>query len=534
MLLVKDLEKRIFNVNSLGKNMVRLQNKVKKDFYKSKHTKNKIKGKIYKFSKYLNLFAIFISSFSYISLAKEKLHEDKNKYFYTYILSCRSKVCFPKNYLENLLDKIPSNFEVYILKTNKNCYKLCYSLFENINKTSEKKIYSKLKLLKSYIPKSCNFVKKKIDAEKLLYLFKNEDYEEFVYLLRNKNVKLLPNKVLKALAISYLKLGYLDKAEKLLKLSLKKGDKDALNYLIEIYYSKGFYDKVIDIYKAHGEKYLKPIAKNLVFLAAIKLKQNEIAKKVLKSLKNTKYYSNIKKILRYKYKRKLTLSFGLDTNPEKEKKYFDPSLYTRLLFNLNRQNVFTYQNILFIFKYYPEDRFQDLNYIYVKFENVNKYLKKDYIFPYIEYLYSQNKSYSFSLGGGIKNKVKEYTLTLGISRIFSENDWRSKVNFKMKVKKINTNTLLEDSFKDIKDIKFIQNLYLSKYIKLGKYFEYLKITPSLNYGYSEQIFLNQKTKFKFQAKKSFYFLSTYEIGYLFKDKNLYNSLIFEVGKDFKF
>ena len=115
------------------------------------------------------------------------------------------------------LNSLPTNLKLFLYRT-KNYYTVRTGLFSEREKANEERIKLKRKL-------GLNGIVVKVIPEKILYLFYDEDYEEFLNLFSNISLERLPLSVVYAIGVSYSKVGNVKKAEEILRLALKKGEK---------------------------------------------------------------------------------------------------------------------------------------------------------------------------------------------------------------------------------------------------------------------------------------------------------------------
>ncbi len=315
---------------------------------------------------------------------------------------------------KNLLSKLPPNEKFFICE-EQHVYSVREGIFDDIKKAKQEKDRLKNRYnLKGRVVE--------IHPKSLLYLVKNEDYEELLGLLSEINPENLPPSLLPPVGTSLLKTGNIKKAVKILELALKKGEKDAIIPLTQAYYALNEYKNIIRLYQTHTEAFPER-ALYYVARSYIALKKPGKVRKLLSSIKDSRLR---KKILNKRKSLNLSVALGYDSNlyliPENiplQKRNRD-SWYRKFLLGLSGSSVLGSQSLSIFGKWLESRNNKELDFLMVSFRksvNISDYYL---IVPSLSYVYTLNQNYSVSIKSGLGKNFDGGNLVLlcGFERNF--------------------------------------------------------------------------------------------------------------------
>lgn len=316
------------------------------------------------------------------------------------------------------LNRLPLNLKLFIYKT-KGFYTVREGLFQKREEADRER-----RKLRNRV--GIDGIVVKTNPEKLLYLFYNEDYEEFLSLFSGLNIEKLSTDVIYAIGVSYLNLGKLKKAEKFLSTALKRGEKKSILELTKVYYAEGNYKKVVSLYESSKEKLPDSI---LYYVATsyLKLGNRERTKELLGKIK---VRSIREKILMGKTYLKTDLSYGYDSNiyliPEDvplERRSRSDNFEKFSLFVKN-SNLFRNCSFWIFGKRFENRHNSDLDIAILELEREENLSKFKLVLPSISYIYTMNSNYSLTLKSGIRKRFPSLFLSflLGFERNFITRD----------------------------------------------------------------------------------------------------------------
>ena len=319
------------------------------------------------------------------------------------------------------LNSLPTNLKLFLYRT-KNYYTVRIGLFPEREEANEEKAKLKRKL-------GLNGIVVKVIPEKILYLFYNEDYEEFLNLFSNISLERLPLSVVYAIGISYSKVGKVKKAKEILTLALKKGEERAIPVLVKLYYAEGNYEKVVSLYESSGKK-LPDSALYYVAIGYLKTGKAGKLKKIMDMIKDRKVKD---RILQKKTTVRTGISYGYDSNiylvPEDTPlgKRSRKDWYKKISLSIVDSNVFrSYSFSAFGKQFDDRDNSDnsDLDIVVLNFERKTKLSGFNLVLPSVSYIYTMNRNYSLTLKSGVRKKISSafLSLLLGYERNFIDQD----------------------------------------------------------------------------------------------------------------
>ncbi len=312
------------------------------------------------------------------------------------------------------LGELPLDLKLFLYRSG-NFYTVREGLFQKRKDADRERRKLKREL-------GLNGIVVRVLPEKLLYLFRDENYEEFLGLFSELRPEELPPKVLYAIGISHLKLGDFKEAESFLAMSLKKGERDATSKLVELYYAEGKYKKVTSLYEAWGEN-LPDSALYYVIASYLNEKNWRKAKELAAKVKA----ENVRKrILRKRTFLKTDISYGYDSNaylvpedfPLERRSRSDRYVKFSLFFT--GSDLFQSYSFRIYGKRFNNRHNSDLDIVILEFENENRLSGFNLVLPSVSYVYTMNRSYSVAVKSGIRKKFTPTYLSffLGLERNF--------------------------------------------------------------------------------------------------------------------
>ncbi len=316
------------------------------------------------------------------------------------------------------LDTLPTNIRLFLYKS-KNYYTVREGLFQEREEAEEEREKLRIKFgLDGIVVKTL--------PEKLLYLFYNEDYEEFLNLFSNISIETLPLSVVYAIGVSYSKIGKVKKAEEMLTVALKKGEEKAIPVLVKLYYAEGNYKKLVSFYESSDKK-LPDSVLYYVAIGYLKMGKLEKLKQLMSTIKDKKVRD---RILQKRTSVRTAISYGYDSNiylvPEDiplEKRSRN-DWYKKISFSIVNSNVFRNYSFSVLGKRFEDRNNSDLDIVVLNFERETKLSKFNLVLPSVSYIYTMNKNYSLTLKSGIRKNFSSFflSLLLGCERNFINQD----------------------------------------------------------------------------------------------------------------
>jgi hypothetical protein len=318
----------------------------------------------------------------------------------------------------SFFNRLPDTVRAFLYKTGE-YYTVRIGLFAEKGRAIQKKANLKETLnLDGYVVK--------VNPEKLLYLFRDEDYEEFLSLFSSINIRELPLSVVYAIGVSYSKTGKVREAEKVLSIALKRGEKKAVPILIKLYYAESNYKKLISLYESSDKK-LPDSTLYYVALSYLKAGKEKKLRKVINAIKD----EEIKfRIFRKKTTVKTDLRYGYDSNiylvPEDVPlgKRGRKDRYREVSVSVINSNIFGSYSFSILGKRFDNRDNSDLDIAVLTLERTARFSGFDVVLPSVSYVYTMNSNYSFTLKSGIRRKFSSLFLSLlaGYERNFINRD----------------------------------------------------------------------------------------------------------------
>ena len=313
---------------------------------------------------------------------------------------------------------LPSSIKLFLYRS-RNYYTVRAGLFQKEKEAKRERENLKAKY-------GLNGIVVKVLPEKLLYLFYDEDYEEFLSLFSNINIKTLSPSVVYAVGVSYSKIGKLKEAKELLTIALEKGEKKAIPILIKIYYAEGDYRKLISLYESSDIK-LPGSVLSFVTTGYLKLGKREKLEKLINTIKDEKTKD---RIFQKRTSVKTSLSYGYDSNiylvPEDTplEKRSRNDRYERFSFSIINSDLFRSYSLSVFGKRLDDRSNSDLDIAILNFERETNLSGFNLVFPSVSYIYTMNRNYSLSLKSGVRKKFPSIFLSflLGWERNFVDGD----------------------------------------------------------------------------------------------------------------
>jgi tetratricopeptide (TPR) repeat protein len=315
-------------------------------------------------------------------------------------------------------NSLPTNLKLFLYRS-----KSYYTVREGLFETREEAKKERINLKKRF---GLSGIVVKTAPEKLLYLFYDEDYEEFLNLFSNVSLERLPLSVVYAIGVSYSKVGNVKKAEEILRLALKKGEKRAIPSLIKLYYAEGNYKKLTDLYESSRTKLPDSI---LYYVAVGYLKTGKVEKlkKIMDTIKDRKVKD---RILQKKTAVRTDISYGYDSNiylvPEDTPlgKRSRKDWYKKISLSVVDSNVFRSYSFSVFGKRFDDRDNSDLDIAVLNFERETKISGFNLVLPSVSYIYTMNRNYSLTLKSGVRKKISStlLSLLLGYERNFKNQD----------------------------------------------------------------------------------------------------------------
>ena len=318
----------------------------------------------------------------------------------------------------DFFNSLPTDVKFFLYRT-KNYYTVRAGLFSEREKANDERVKLKRKL-------GLDGIVVKVIPEKILYLFYDEDYEEFLNLFSNISLEKLPLSVVYAIGVSYSKVGKVKEAEEVLTLALKKGEERAISVLVKLYYAEGDYEKLVSLYESSGKK-LPDSALYYVAIGYLKTGKAGKLKKIMDMIKDKK---DKDRILQKKTTVRTNLSYGYDSNiylvPEDTPlgKRSRKDWYKKISFSIVDSNVFRSYSFSALGKRFDDRDNSDLDIIILNFERETKLSGFNLVLPSVSYIYTMNRNYSLTLKSGVRKKISStfLSLLLGYERNFKNQD----------------------------------------------------------------------------------------------------------------
>ncbi|WP_459896921.1 SPOR domain-containing protein [Desulfurobacterium crinifex] len=318
----------------------------------------------------------------------------------------------------NFFNTLPYNVKLFLYRS-KNYYTVRAGLFQKKEKAEKEREELRTKF-------GLNGIVVKTLPKKLLYLFYDEDYEEFLNLFSNINIETLPPSVVYAIGVSYSKIGKVKEAEEVLTVALKKGEKKAIPVLVKLYYAEGNYEKLVSFYESSDKK-LPDSVLYYVAIGYLKMGKLEKLKKLINTIKDEKVKD---RIFQKRTSAKTSFSYGYDSNiylvPEDTplEKRSRNDWYKKFSFSIINSNVFRSYSFSVLGKRFEDRNNSDLDIVVLNFEKETKLSGFNLVFPSASYIYTMNRNYSLTLKSGVRRRFSSIFLSflLGCERNFINQD----------------------------------------------------------------------------------------------------------------